>query len=61
MKDAQQVLSDDLYTCEFGWGPANIEANNAGGWDGVVPVRGFGISNLNAIQSLIGMKASDAR
>ncbi|MDQ8729134.1 ABC transporter substrate-binding protein [Bradyrhizobium sp. LHD-71] len=61
VKDAQKILCDDLYTCQFGWGPAIIEAYNAADWDNVVRVRGFGISNFNAIQSFIGMKPKGAK
>ena len=56
IKDAQAILCDDLYCCQLGWGPSIIEAYNAADWDDVVRVKGFGISNLNALQSFIAMK-----
>jgi peptide/nickel transport system substrate-binding protein len=45
VQDAQRILAEDLYIAQVGWGPAIIEAYNSAEWDGVVQVRGFGVSS----------------
>jgi peptide/nickel transport system substrate-binding protein len=45
---AQQVLAEDLYCMQFGWGPSIIEAFNAERWSDMAKTTGFGIANFNA-------------
>jgi len=44
---AQEVLADDLYITQFGWGPSILQAHNSAAWDNVVPATGFGIADFN--------------
>jgi peptide/nickel transport system substrate-binding protein len=61
VQDAQKVLCDDLYIAQFGWGPAIIEAYNAAEWEGVVPVKGFGVANFNGFQTFLNLKPRGRR
>ncbi|MSO75793.1 MAG: twin-arginine translocation signal domain-containing protein [Alphaproteobacteria bacterium] len=44
---AQEILADDLYITQFGWGPRILQAYNSGAWANVVPATGFGIADFN--------------
>ena len=44
---AQEILADDLYITQFGWGPSILHAYNSGAWANVVPATGFGIADFN--------------
>ena len=61
VQDAQKVLCDDLYIAQFGWGPAIIEAYNSADWEGVVPVRGFGIANFNGFHTFLRLKSKTGK
>jgi len=58
---AQKVMAEDLYIQQFGWGPSIIEAYNSGDWEGIVPAKGFGISNSNLFHTYLKVKAKSQR
>ena len=61
VQDAQDILANDYYIAQFGWGPAIIEAYNSQAWDGVVQTRGFGIGSFNAFHTFVNAKPKTAR
>src|SRR3546814_9715878 len=58
---AQEILADDLYITQFGWGPGVIHAYNAGEWEGVVPVVGFGVADFNVFHTYLRIKPKGNR
>ena len=61
IQQAQKVLAEDFYITQFGWGPAVIEAYNAAEWEGVVPIKGFGISTADLPWAYLDAKPKTAR
>ncbi len=58
---AQEILADDLYITQFGWGPGIINAYNGAAWSDVVPVTGFGIADFNIFHTYLRMKPKTNR
>ena len=58
---AQEILADDLYITQFGWGPSIIEAYNSGAWDNVVPATGFGIADFNIFLTYLNATPKTSR
>ena len=58
---AQEILADDLYITQFGWGPSILQAYNSGAWSDVVPATGFGIADFNIFLSYLSAKPKTNR
>lgn len=58
---AQEILADDLYITQYGWGPGLIDAHNAAAWEGVVPVTGFGLADFNVFHTYLRIKPKTNR
>jgi len=50
---AQEVLADDLYITQFGWGPRIVQAYNSAAWSDVVSVTGFGLADFNIFHTYL--------
>lgn len=50
---AQEILADDLYITQFGWGPHIVQAYNSAAWDGVVSATGFGLADFNIFHTYL--------
>jgi peptide/nickel transport system substrate-binding protein len=61
VQDAQQIMAEDLYCNQFGWGPSIIEAYNSKEWEGIVPAKGFGIGDSNLFWTHLQMKPKTSR
>jgi peptide/nickel transport system substrate-binding protein len=61
VQEAQRVLADDYSLSVFGWGPALDEVYNSEAFDGVVQVRGFGISAFAMFHSYVNMRPKTSR
>jgi peptide/nickel transport system substrate-binding protein len=61
VQEAQRIMAEDLYVQLFGWGPSIIEAYNSQDWEGIVPARGFGISNSNLFHTFLNLNAKSSR
>ena len=58
---AQEILADDLYITQFGWGPSILQAYNSGAWSDVVPATGFGIADFNIFLTYLRAKPKTNR
>ncbi len=61
VKKAQEILADDLYITQLGWGPQLISAYNSGAFENITPVRGFGIADFNLYHTYLTIKPKTAR
>jgi peptide/nickel transport system substrate-binding protein len=53
---AQQILAEDYYISQLGWGPAIVNAYNQKNWEGIVQARGFGISSNNLFWTYLNIR-----
>lgn len=58
---AQEVLANDLYITQLGWGPELIHAYNSGAFGNVTPVRGFGIADFNLFHTYLTVEPKTDR
>lgn len=58
---AQEILADDLYITQLGWGPELISAYNSGAFDNITPVRGFGVADFNLFHTYLTIEPKTDR
>jgi peptide/nickel transport system substrate-binding protein len=61
VQKAQEILAEDYYITQIGWGPSIIEAYNSEQWEGVVPTRGFGITSLDMFWTYLKIQPKTSR
>jgi peptide/nickel transport system substrate-binding protein len=61
VQKAQEILAEDYYITQIGWGPSIIEAYNSQQWEGVVPSRGFGIASLDMFWTYLKIQPKTSR
>ena len=57
IRKAQQILAEDYYISQLGWGPSIVNAYNQKKWEGIVQVRGFGISSNNLFWTYLNVRS----
>ncbi len=61
VREAQKILAEDYYICQFGWGPSIVEAYNSDLWNGVVHSKGFGIGSLDLFWTYLEIQPKTPR